>query len=548
MSLSSRFVTHEVENQPVPLRDYNVWTSDTALREAVAREGAGWAGNHLEEYGELAGGRLVDAGFSANENKPKLRSFDRYGRRIDEVEFHPAYHELMSEAMRYGMNGLAWRNANRAGAHVARAAVMYVGSQADAGVGCPMSMTYAAIPALRHAPALAEKWIPKLISTEYDPRSIPMEEKKGCTIGMGMTEKQGGSDVRANTTRAMRQPDGTYELVGHKWFFSAPMCDAHLVLAQAEGGLSCFLVPRFRPDGSRNAVEIQRLKDKLGDWSNASSEVEFQGASGELVGEEGRGIQVIIEMVALTRLDCMTGSSSQMRQALAQALHHTRQRMAFGKLLVDQPLMRNVLADLALESEAAISLTLRLARAIDSASRDEHEAALARIATAIGKYWICKRAPTFVNEAQECFGGIGYVEETMMPRLYRQAPLNSIWEGSGNVQCLDVLRALRKEPETRDALLAELAAAKGPDAHYDAALARLPALFDDPATMEFRSRAIVERAALMLQASLLLRSGQDEIAAAFCRSRLSGEHGLAFGTLGPDAPVALLIDRAMAAA
>jgi putative acyl-CoA dehydrogenase len=544
-SLSSRFQTHEVENQPVPLRDYNMWESDPVLREAVEREGARWAADHLDEYGALAGGRLVDIGYTANENKPKLRSFDRYGRRVDEVEFHPAYHELMTEAMRYGMNGFAWRNANRAGAHVARAAVMYIGSQADAGVGCPMSMTYAAIPALRHNPALAEKWIPKLISTEYDPRSIPMEQKRGCTIGMGMTEKQGGSDVRANTTRAVRQDDGSYALVGHKWFFSAPMCDAHLVLAQADGGLSCFLVPRFRPDGTRNAVEIQRLKDKLGDWSNASSEVEFQSAIGELVGEEGSGIKVIIEMVALTRLDCMTGSSSQMRQALVQALHHVKQRKAFGKLLIDQPLMRNVLADLALESEAAISLTLRVARAIDTASRDEHEAALARIATAIGKYWICKRAVPFVNEAQECLGGIGYVEETMMPRLYRQAPLNSIWEGSGNVQCLDVLRALRKEPETRAALMAELATAKGMNADYDAELARLPALFDDPATMEFRSRFIVERAALMLQASVLLQTGQEDIAAAFCRSRLAGAHGLAFGTLGADAPVDLLLARAM---
>ena len=547
MSPSSRFATHEVENQPTPLRDYNVWQTDIALREAVAREGAEWAGEHLGEYGALAGGRLIEAGFSANENRPKLRSFDRYGRRIDEVEFHPAYHELMGEAMRYGMNGFAWRNANRAGAHVARAAVMYIGSQADAGTGCPMSMTHAAIPALRHNPALAEKWIPKLISTEYDPRSIPMEQKTGCTIGMGMTEKQGGSDVRANTTRAQKLADGGYELVGHKWFFSAPMCDAHLVLAQAEGGLSCFLVPRFLPDGSRNAVEIQRLKDKLGDWSNASSEVEFQGAFGELVGEEGRGIQVIIEMVALTRLDCMTGSSSQMRQALVQALHHTKGRKAFGKYLIDQPLMRNVLADLALESEAAIALTLRVARAIDSADRDDSEAAFARVATAIGKYWICKRTPPHVNEAQECFGGIGYVEETMMPRLYRQAPLNSIWEGSGNIQCLDVLRALSREPQTREALFAELAAAKGLDRDYDAGLATLPALFDDAGTLEFRSRAIVERTALMLQASVLLRSGQDEIATAFCRSRLAGEHGLAFGTLAPNAPVTLLIDRAIVA-
>ena len=547
MSLTSQFKTHEVENQPTALRDYNVWQSDTALRDAVAREGADWAQDHLAEYGALAGGALVDTGFSANENKPKLKPFDRYGRRIDEVEFHPAYHDLMGAAMKYGMNGFAWRNANRAGAHVARAAVMYIGSQADAGVGCPMSMTYAAIPALRHAPKLAEKWIPKLISTEYDSRSLPMEQKAGCTIGMGMTEKQGGSDVRANTTRAERQADGTYELVGHKWFFSAPMCDAHLVLAQAEGGLSCFLVPRFRPDGTRNAVEIQRLKEKLGDWSNASSEVEFQGAFGELVGEEGRGIATILEMVALTRLDCMIGSSSQMRQALVQALHHTSQRKAFGKLLIDQPLMRNVLADLALESEAAIALTLRIARAIDSSSRDEHEAALARIATAIGKYWICKRTPAHVNEAQECFGGIGYVEETMMPRLYRQAPLNSIWEGSGNVQCLDVLRALRKEPETRDALFAELATAKGLNADYDAALAALPALFADVETMELRSRFIVERTALLLQASVLLKSNQPAIAAAFCRSRLAGEHGLAFGTLGPDAPISELIERAFKA-
>jgi putative acyl-CoA dehydrogenase len=548
MSITSQFVTHEVQNQPVALKNYNAWATDTALREAVEREGAGWAQDHLDDYGRLAGGELVDLGFTANENRPKLRPFDRYGNRIDEVEFHPAYHGLMKAAMQYGMNGFAWRNANRSGAHVGRAAVMYLGSQADAGIGCPMSMTYAAIPALRHAPALAEKWIPKLISTEYDPRSLPMEQKTGCTIGMGMTEKQGGSDVRANTTRAIRQPDGSYELVGHKWFFSAPMCDAHLVLAQAEGGLSCFLVPRFRPDGSRNAVEVQRLKDKLGDWSNASSEVEFQGAFGELVGEEGRGVPTIIEMVALTRLDCMTGSSSQMRQAVVQALHHTRQRRAFGKLLVDQPLMRNVLADLALESEAAIALTMRIASAIDASGQDESEAALARIATAIGKYWICKRTPAHVNEAQECLGGIGYVEETMMPRLYRQAPLNSIWEGSGNVQCLDVLRALRKEPDTRDALFAEYQSIKGLNRHFDRALADLPATFSDAATLEYRSRHVVERMALLLQAVVLIKSGNAAIADSFCSSRLGGEHGLAFGTLGADAPVATLIERAAVAA
>ncbi|PZU89960.1 MAG: isovaleryl-CoA dehydrogenase [Shinella sp.] len=548
MSLTSQFQTHEVQNQPEVLKEYNVWETDAALREAVEHNGGGWAHEHLSEYGSLAGGELVRTGYEANENRPRLRSFDRYGRRIDEVEFHPAYHRLMAEAMKYGMNGFAWRNANRDGAHVARAAVMYIGSQADAGVGCPMSMTHAAIPALRRAPTLAEKWIPKLISTEYDPRSLPMEQKTGCTIGMGMTEKQGGSDVRSNTTRAIRQPDGTYELVGHKWFFSAPMCDAHLVLAQAEGGLSCFLVPRFRADGSRNAVEIQRLKDKLGDWSNASSEVEFHGAFGELVGEEGRGIVTILDMVALTRLDCMIGSASQMRQATVQALHHTRQRKAFGAYLVDQPLMRNVLADLALESEAAIALTMRVARAIDAAGHDQREAAFARIATAIGKYWVCKRAPPHINEAQECLGGIGYVEETMMPRLYRQAPLNSIWEGSGNVQCLDVLRALRKEPASHDALFDELAAAGGLDPAYDAELKALAGSLANAETLEYRSRFIVERAALLLQASILLKSADPAIAASFCRSRLGKEHGLALGTLGPDAPVAVLIERAMVTA
>ncbi len=545
MSNSTQFTTHEVHNQPIALKDYNAWASDTALREAVTREGAAWANDHLDAFGTLTGGALVELGFTANENRPKLHTFDRYGRRVDEVEFHPAYHDLMAASMKYGMNGFAWRNANRGGAHVARAAVVYLGTQADSGTTCPMSMTYAAIPALRHAPKLAEKWIPKLTSTEYDPRSIPMEQKTGCTIGMGMTEKQGGSDVRSNTTRAEKQPDGSYKIIGHKWFFSAPMCDAHLVLAQTESGVSCFLVPRFRADGSRNAVEVQRLKDKLGDWSNASSEVEFQGAFGELVGQEGRGIRTIIEMVSLTRLDCMIGSSGQMRQAVVQAMHHTSQRKAFGKLLIDQPLMRNVLADMALESEAALALTFRMARAVDGAENAPQEAAFARIASAIGKYWICKRTPVLVNEAQECLGGIGYVEETIMPRLYRQAPLNSIWEGSGNVQCLDVLRALNKEPETRDALFAELSKASGKNAHFDAELVKFSGVFDDVETLEYRSRHIVERAALLLQASILLSSGDESIAAAFCRSRLGGEHGATFGTLGPDAPIELLIQRAL---
>lgn len=544
MSMTNQFNTHEVNNQPVALENYNAWETDVALMEAVAREGGGWATDHLHEFGARSGGDMMASGFLANENRPKLKAFDSYGRRLDEVAFHPAYHELMTAGMKYGMNNFAWRNEDREGAHVARAAVMYLGSQPEAGFGCPMSMSYAAIPALRHAPTLAKRWLPKLLSQDYDPRSLPMEEKRGCTIGMGMTEKQGGSDLRRNTTRALLQEDGTYEIVGHKWFFSAPMCDAHLVLAQSENGLSCFLVPRFRPDGSKNAVRIQRLKDKLGDWSNASSEVEFHSAFGELVGLEGRGIPTIIEMVALTRLDCMIGSSAQMRQAIVQAIHHTSQREAFGKLLIDQPIMRNVIADLALESEAAVALTMRIARAVGMIENDPHEAAFARIATAIGKYWICKRTPTLINEAQECLGGNGYVEENIMPRLYRQAPLNSIWEGSGNVQCLDVLRALNKEPETREALFVELQKAAGKNVHYDTELALLAGRFDDSETLEFRSRYVIERLALMLQASILLSSNNTKIAEAFCSSRLAGDHGLAFGTLSPDAPVDLLIMRA----
>jgi len=547
MAATNQFNTHEVNNQPFTLANYNAWLTDIALMEAVAREGAGWATDHLSEFGARTGGDMMASGFLANENPPKLRAFDSYGRRLDEVEFHPAYHELMTAGVRYGMNNFAWRNENRESAHVARAAVMYLGSQPEAGFGCPMSMSYAAIPALRHTPQISEKWLPKLLSQQYDPRSLPMEQKLGCTMGMGMTEKQGGSDLRRNTTRATRQEDGTYEIIGHKWFFSAPMCDAHLVLAQSENGLSCFLVPRFRPDGTKNAVRIQRLKDKLGDWANASSEVEFHGAFGELVGVEGRGIATIIEMVALTRLDCMIGSAAQMRQAIVQAIHHTSQREAFGKLLIEQPIMRNVIADLALESEAALALTMRIARAVGMIESDPHEAALARIATAIGKYWICKRTPVLINEAQECLGGNGYVEENIMPRLYRQAPLNSIWEGSGNVQCLDVLRALNKEPETRDALFAELQKAAGKNQHYDAELSLLAGRFDDIETLEFRSRYVIERLALMLQASILLSSAHPEIAEAFCRSRLTGEYGLAFGTLSPDAPMDLLINRAAGA-
>ncbi len=556
--IAERFSTHEVDNQAPLLAPYDAWRTDLPLREAIAREGGGWAEREIAAYGVIAGGELMQLGYTANENKPKFKPFDRYGNRIDEVEFHPAYHRIMQLGVAHGVSNFAWRHADQPGAHVARMAISYLHNQADQGSSCPLTMTYACVPALRHQPSLAQAWLPRVIANAYDQRFIPPDQKTGVTIGMGMTEKQGGSDVRSNSTRAYpvggRGPGELYELVGHKWFFSAPMCDAFLVLAQTEAGVSCFLLPRFDESGSRNAIRIQRLKDKLGDWSNASSEVEFQGATARMLGEEGRGIATILEMVALTRQDCMIGSASLMRQALVQAIHHARHRKAFGKLLVEQPLMQNVLADLALESEAHAVLTARVSRAVDASARDgknsASEAAFARIATAVGKYWVCKRAPAFVNEAQECLGGAGYVEETNLPRLYRQAPLNSIWEGSGNIQCLDVLRALTREPASRDAFFAELNTAKGGHPALDAEVVRLQAELAadnaDRGTLESRSRFLVERMALSLQAAILVRAGDRRVADTFCESRLGGGHGQVFGTLGVGAPLTYLIDRAFA--
>ncbi len=548
LSLARELRTHEVDNQAPPLVDYDAWTTDLPLREAVAREGGGWAADAIAAFGKLAGGEMIELGRLANENRPKLRAFDRYGHRIDEVEFHPSYHRLMELAIAHELPSFAWKRPEVVGAHVARMALAYLHNQADQGSGCPLTMTYACVPTLRHQPEIAEQWLPGVLSASYDPRPAPLAQKRGVTIGMGMTEKQGGSDVRSNTTRAerlgARGPGEAYALIGHKWFFSAPMCDAWLVLAQAEGGLTCFLMPKVLPDGAKNPIHIQRLKDKLGDWSNASSEVELAGAVAWMVGEEGRGVATILEMVALTRQDCMIGSAGLMRQALVQAVHHARHRKAFGRRLCEQPLMMNVLADLALESEAHVALTARVARAIDASARDEGEAAFSRIATAIGKYWVCKRAPAFVNEAQECLGGAGYVEETNLPRLYRQAPLNSIWEGSGNIQCLDVLRALGREPRTREALFTELARARGEHAIFDAELGRLEALLADQATLETRSRYVVERFALALQASLLLRAGPGEVAASFVATRLGDAHGQAFGTLPAGTPFSALIERA----
>ena len=545
MTQDERFRTHEVCNQPEPLADHNAWSSDSALSDAVTREGGGWADRELAAYGALVGGEMRALGEAANLQRPVLRAFDPYGRRIDTVDYHPAYHRLMTLATGHGVHSFGWNHAARAGAQVARAALLYLHTQADAGTACPLTMSFAAVAALRHAPSLAARWLPKLTATEYDPRPLPAGDKLACTMGMGMTEKQGGSDVRSNSTRAERLADGRYRLIGHKWFFSAPMSDAHLVLARDEVGLGCFLVPRVLADGSRNAVHVQALKDKLGDWSNASAEVEFAGALAERVGEADRGIARILEMVALTRLDCMIASAGLMRQAVVQALHHTCQRGAFGRRLVEQPLMQNVLADLIIESEAAVALAMRVAHAVDAAPREPREAAFARIATAIGKYWLCKRTPPLVNEAQECLGGLGYVETTVMPRLYRQAPLNSIWEGSGNVVCLDVLRAIRHEPACRDALFDELGRARGRDRAFDDAIARLARAFDDDVTLAVRSRAIVEDLALALQAAILLDGGDAQVAEAFRRSRIARRHGLAFGTLAADLPMTALIARAM---
>jgi len=537
------FATHRVENQPPEFAPRDLWLDDVALREAVVREGGGDFAESLATYGALAGDELYRLSFDAHRDRPRLRTHDRFGHRIDLVEFHPNYHRIMQAAIEHGVAGLSWTQP-RPGAHVARAALSYLHHQVEPGTSCPLTMTHAAVPVLRHAPGLSG-WETKATSPFYDPRDIVCDQKLGITIGMGMTEKQGGSDVRANRTLATAlSGENEYRLVGHKWFFSAPMSDAFLVLAQATGGLTCFLLPRWTPDGQKNAFALMRLKDKLGDWSNASAEVEFMDAWAYRIGDEGRGVATIIEMVMLTRLDCMLGAAAEMRMALAQAMHHTHHRTTFGQRLSDHALMRNVLADLAIEVEAAIVLAMRVARAVDRAPYDAQEAAFARIATAVGKYWVCRRAPAFVNEAQECLGGAGYVEESILPRLYRQAPLNSIWEGSGNIQCLDVLRALQREPHTGRALLAELESALQLDPDLDVEIAELrPVLEGHRAPGEVEARRWVEALALALQASLLLRNGSP-MAAAFCATRIGGDHGNAYGTLPRDFELGALIRRA----
>ncbi|MGI9020827.1 MAG: acyl-CoA dehydrogenase family protein [Solirubrobacterales bacterium] len=540
--------THEVFNQAPPLEGYNVFEADAVLGEAMTREGAEWASERLRALGAVCGRPdVIELGRLANENRPRLRTHDRFGHRIDEVEFHPAWHELMRIGVSHGIHASPWL-APGPGAHVARCAAAMMLTQVEAGVMCPISMTYSVFPALRHQPELAAEWEPRFGSLEYDERLVPAIDKKGALCGMGMTEKQGGSDVRANTTTARPLngggPGAEYEVTGHKWFLSAPMCDAFLVLAQTDGGISCLLMPRFLPDGERNGIRLQRLKDKLGNHSNASSEVEFLGAWARLVGEEGAGVRTIIEMVNHTRLDCAVGSAAGMRFATAAAINHTSHRSAFGGMLSEQPLMQNVLADLAIESEAATISSLRLARAYDeSIGGDEQATELKRISNAVLKYWICKRGPSHAVEALECFGGNGYVEESGMPRMYRESPLASIWEGSGNVQALDVLRGMARSPRALEAFFAEVGEAAGAEPRLDRFTAELREELGDLDAIESRARRVVEWMALALQGSLLVRYGDEAVADAFCASRLEGDGGRAFGTLPKGVDFERIINR-----
>lgn len=534
--------THEVFNQSVPLYGHNV-ADDATLLDGLAREGAGWAIDDVTRLGTLAGTeRVQEWGRLANENPPILRPYDRFGHRIDDIEFHPAWDELLSVAVANGMHGAPWSDP-RAGSHVARAAKFYVWSNVEAGHTCPISATYASVPALRDTPELAAVYEPLLSNERYEGGLRAPLDKPGLLATMSMTEKQGGSDIRANTTRATLQPDGSYRIVGHKWFTSATMADLFLVLAQTEAGVTCFLVPRVLEDGSRNAVRLMRLKDKLGNRSNPSAEIEYENAIGWRIGEEGRGVPSIIKMVNMTRLDCLIGAASGMRRGVVQAAHHATHRKAFGKYLIDQPLMRNVLADLAVESEAASLLMMRLAGAHDRATRgDEAEAAFLRLALAVGKYWVCKRWPAHAAEAMECFGGNGFIEESQMPRLFRESPLNGIWEGSGNVAALDVLRAMAKNPSTVEAFFGEVELA-GPEPSIRRAVGEIRAQLANLADAEVLARRVIEQMALVLQASLLVRFGDPAVAGAFVTTRLDGDRGSVYGTLPGGVDFAAILDR-----
>jgi putative acyl-CoA dehydrogenase len=553
--MMSAFATHEVLNQSPSFEDINLFSTDRALTEAVSREGGGAAAKRLEAFGAACGSAAAfERGRLANENPPKLRSFDTKGRRLDVVEFHPAYHECMGLSMAEGLHCAAWEHLREPGAksvpgaNVARSAGCYMATQMEAGHQCPITMTNAAVPTLLLQPGIAEHWVPKILARDYDKSFNPASAKRGVTIGMGMTEKQGGTDVRANTTRAEAAagaggPGAEYVITGHKWFMSAPMCDAFLVLAQAPAGLSCFLLPRFLPDGSVNAIHFMRLKEKLGNRSNASSEVEFHGAHGWLIGEEGRGVPNIIEMVTGTRLDCAVASAGLMRLMLANAIHHCRHRTVFQRKLIDQPLMGQVLADLALDVEAATALAFRLARCFDRAS-DPHAGAWRRLMTPVTKYWICKMAPAFGYEAMECLGGNGYVEEGLAARIYREMPLNAIWEGSGNVMALDLLRVLQREPETAAIVMEDLAAAAGGDAHLKAQLERVQRMLHEPRLLDRRGRMLTEALATLAAGTILRAHAPAFVADAFLATRLSGSPRHTYGQGLDAANTEAIVERA----
>lgn len=538
--------THQVFNQSSPLENYNLFASDRVLQESLSHYGVEDT-EQLLTYGERCGrAEVIQWGFDANEHKPQFESHDRFGHRVDLVKFHPAYHQLMNMALTEGIHSGPWQ-ADAKNAHLKRAALSYMQSQIDAGHGCPLTMTFASVPTIKLCPSVAEIWLPKILNTAYQPENVPYFEKTAVTIGMGMTEKQGGSDVRANTTVAEPVNDSgngaLYTINGHKWFLSAPMCDAFLMLAQSSGGLSCFLVPRWREDGQKNGLYVQRLKNKMGNVSNASSELELRQAQGWMVGEEGRGVAAIIEMVALTRFDCMVGSTAGQRQAVVQAVNHARQRSSFGARLIDQALMKNVLADLHLEVEGSLALTMRMAKALDN-NDDPAEQLLMRLGTAVGKFWICKRTPGHAYEAMECLGGNGVIENCIMPRLYREAPINAIWEGSGNIQALDVLRALQKTPEVLDRWFMEIGKTAGRNTLLDSAVSKLKETFARTGELEFRARYLIEQLALTMQASLLLESAPAAIAEAFIRARLCGGQAI-YGCLPENTDVDAILARVL---
>jgi putative acyl-CoA dehydrogenase len=527
----SQLATHDVTNQPPPFEDVNLFETDAALRDAVGHSGGNSHANRLHHFGSRVGSaEVMEWSARANEFVPRLKSFDRFGLRIDEVEFHPAWHALMKLGLEAGVASVAWSDAPAG--HALHAALEFLMAQSEPGVCCPMTMTYASVAALRRQPEIAAQWLPRILASKYDATSQPVAAKAGATIGMAMTEKQGGSDVRANTTRAdplaAPGPGQDYRLTGHKWFCSAPMSDAFLTLACTQNGLSCFLVPRWRPDGTRNTIEIMRLKDKMGDRANASAEIEYRDTYGTMIGEDGRGVRTIIEMVQHTRLDCAIAPAAYMRQALTLACWHAAHRIAFQKKLIDQPLMRTLLADMAIESEAATALVFRLAQSFDEANADPGAAAVSRIATPVAKYWLNKRVVNFVYEAMEVHGGAGYVEESVLPRIFRQSPLNSIWEGSGNVICLDVLRAMHREPESVDAFVKEIETARGANLALDNAIARMKDSISRSVD-EAAARRLVERMAIVLQGAIVVQHAPSFIADAFCATRFAEHPGLAYG-------------------